>query len=35
MAPMMMWIMKVWMVDLVAMVVGVVPNLLGALLVIL
>ena len=35
MAPMMMWIMKVWVVGLVAMVVGVVPNLLEALLVIL
>ena len=31
---MMMWIMKVWVVGLVATVVGV-PNLLGALLVIL
>jgi hypothetical protein len=35
MAPMMMWIMKVWVVGLVVMVVGVVPDLLGALLAIL
>jgi hypothetical protein len=35
MAPMMMWIMNVWVVDLVVMAVGVVPNLLEALLVIL
>ena len=35
MVPMMMWIMKVWLVGLVVMVVGVVLDLLGALLVIL
>ena len=35
MDPMIMWMIVVWVVDPVAMVVGVVLNLLGALLVIL
>lgn len=35
MGPMMVWMIEVWVVDQVVMVVGVVLNLLGALLVIL